>query len=869
MGQLVTATDRQPASACQAEEEGGRALVMRSLLADAATRSPDADTTLLETIEHIRLSAASLHDDAHKAALGQFFTPLPVAQFMASMLTCPEPEVHILDAGAGIGSLFAASVADLCTRPTPPERIRVSAFELDPALLPALAETMHACEEACCARGITFTGTVEHEDFLAAAVRMLDGGLFATSERPTFTAAILNPPYYKIHSASPARHLLRQLGIETSNIYTGFLAAAMRLLAPGGELVAITPRSFCNGPYFRPFRADFLRTCTPDWFHLYESRQQAFRTDAVLQENIIFHAVKEHARAAAHTIRITTSEGPDDPLPTTRTVPLAEVVRPDDPESFIHLVADQVGEHVATLMQRLPATLPELGLVVSTGRVVDFRAKPHLRAHPGPATVPLIYPGHFAAGYVCWPGTQTRKPNALAAEVPADQLVANEHYVLTKRFTSKEEKRRVVAAVYDADRIAAAQVGFENHLNYFHAKGHGLPLPLARGLAAFLNSTVVDTYFRQFNGHTQVNATDLRSLRYPTRAQLTAVGAHIGDTFPDQHTIDSVVEREVFGVSEEQRADPILTKRRVEEALAVLRALGLPRGQLNERSALTVLALLDLLPAIPWSEAQAPLLGIHAMLQFFAQHYGKTYAENSRETVRRQTIHQFLDAGLIIANPDEPTRPINSGKTVYQLEASALELLRSYGGDEWDHNLRAYLASTETLKARYAQERQMARIPVQLAPGTTITLSPGGQNVLVEQIIHEFAPRFTPDGKVIYVGDTDEKFAYYDEEALGALGVKLEAHGKMPDVIIHYTARDWLVLIEAVTSHGPINPKRHNELKQLFGSSRAGLVFVTTFLSRSAMVGYLGDISWETDVWVAEAPSHLIHFNGERFLGPY
>jgi hypothetical protein len=175
----------------------------------------------------------------------------------------------------------------------------------------------------------------------------------------------------------------------------------------------------------------------------------------------------------------------------------------------------------------------------------------------------------------------------------------------------------------------------------------------------------------------------------------------------------------------------------------------------------------------------------------------------------------------------------------------------------------------ETLQKRYAKEREMRRIPVNLAPDQTIMLSPGGQNILVEKIIHEFAPVYTPGGKVLYVGDTDEKFAYFDQKGLEALGVKLESHGKMPDVIIHYTEMDWLVLIEAVTSHGPIDGKRKDELERLFGCSRAGLVLVTTFLTRVAMLQFFKEIAWETEVWIAEAPTHLIHFNGKRFLGPY
>ena len=308
---------------------------------------------------------------------------------------------------------------------------------------------------------------------------------------------------------------------------------------------------------------------------------------------------------------------------------------------------------------------------------------------------------------------------------------------------------------------------------------------------------------------------------------------------------------------------------RIEEAIELLRALGMPDKQLNERSALTLLALLDLPPGASWNKATNPLRGITPMMQFIRQQYGKAYAPNSRETIRRQSVHQFLDAGLIVANPDAPKRPTTSGMNVYQIETSALELIRRYGSPTWNRSLKTYLASVETLKKRYAQERNMLRIPIEVAPGRTITISPGGQNILIEQIMQEFAPRFTPGGQLLYIGDTDDKFAYFDQIAFTGLGIEMDAHGKMPDVIIHHVEKGWLVLIEAVTSHGPIDPKRKAELETLFKNSSAGLVLVTAFLSRRAMVAYLPDISWETEVWVSETPTHMIHFNGERFLGPY
>ncbi len=254
---------------------------------------------------------------------------------------------------------------------------------------------------------------------------------------------------------------------------------------------------------------------------------------------------------------------------------------------------------------------------------------------------------------------------------------------------------------------------------------------------------------------------------------------------------------------------------------------------------------------------------------FMAEHYGKRYAPNTRETVRRQTVHQFLAAGLVVLNPDEPDRPINSGKTVYQVSPASLRLLRAYGTVDWAVELINYQHRIESLTERYALERDLQRIPVTLPEGQEVSLSPGGQNELVARIVEDFCPIFTPGGLVLYVGDADEKFAIHDAAGLAELGISLDEHGKMPDLVIHDVLRDWLVLIEAVTSHGPVNPKRREELRDLFSASSAGLVFVTAFENRRTLAKYVADISWETEVWVAENPTHLIHFDGERFLGPY
>jgi len=820
---------------------------------------------LVESVDFFRLDANRKIDPERRSDLGQFMTPPATARLMASMFDAKQQSITLLDAGAGVGSLTAAFVGEICGRSNRPRKIHVTAYEIDPDLAGYLADTLRQCEKACEDAGIMFESDLIGRDFIDDGVRIVRQQMFTPAR--CFNCAILNPPYKKISSDSETRLMLREIGVETSNLYTGFLSVVLALLAPGGEIVAITPRSFCNGPYFKPFRELLLVTLALRRIHVFESRQDAFKDDDVLQENVIFHGVK--GGGTDGSVNIASSAGPDDELVAVREIPYQQVVRPSDREHFIHIVPDELGASVAEHVRSLHSTLYDLGLEVSTGRVVDFRATKFLRDHPGANTLPLIYPRNFENGYIRWPKPGGRKAQAMTVLPGIEELlVPRGTYVLVKRFSSKEENRRVVAAVYDPEHITAERVGFENHINYYHRHGNGFPVTFAKGLAVYLNSTMVDLYFRQFNGHTQVNATDLRNLRYPTTAQLETLGSKIGDEFPDQGTIDEWLQQEVFNLAD-TRVDAVRAKNRIEEALAILKDLGMPREQQNERSALTLLSLLGLKPDTPWSEGTNPSMGITPMMSFFRAHYGKDYAPNTRETVRRQTIHQFLDAGIVVINPDDPSRPTNSPYAVYRIEARLLKLLKTYGTADWENGLRAYLRSVETLKAKYAQEREMKRIPVEIAPGKTITLSPGGQNVLVERIIKDFCQLFTGGATLVYVGDTDEKFAYLDESVIESLGVTIGAHGKMPDVVVYIKKKNWLVLVEAVTSHGPVNPKRRNELKTLFKGSKAGLVFVTAFLDRQTMTKYLGEISWETEVWAADAPTHLIHFNGERFLGPY
>jgi adenine-specific DNA-methyltransferase len=309
--------------------------------------------------------------------------------------------------------------------------------------------------------------------------------------------------------------------------------------------------------------------------------------------------------------------------------------------------------------------------------------------------------------------------------------------------------------------------------------------------------------------------------------------------------------------------------KRIDEALAILASLHVPKEQQNERSALVLLALLGMTPRNSWSAATDPMLGITEMMHVFRDQFGRDYAPNTRETVRRFTVHQFVQMGLLVANPDNPHRPVNSPANRYQVEPGLLKLVRTFGLPAWKTSLAAFVATASALGTLQPREREMALVAVKLPSGKRVPLTAGGQNELVKKVIEQFCPRFTPGGIVVYLGDTGQKQRHVEAGYLERLGVEIDEHGKMPDVVVHMRDKDWLVLIEAVTSHGPIGIKRHNELKALFGTARSGLVFVTAFLTRRAMTKYLGDIAWETEVWIAEAPSHIIHFNGERFLGPY
>jgi len=275
--------------------------------------------------------------------------------------------------------------------------------------------------------------------------------------------------------------------------------------------------------------------------------------------------------------------------------------------------------------------------------------------------------------------------------------------------------------------------------------------------------------------------------------------------------------------------------RKLDEGMMILRALGFAPRQSNEVASYTLLALLDLKPTQSWSEAQAPLRGITPIIEFVDKAYDVRYAPNTRETIRDEAVKHFVEAGMLARNPDNPARPTNSGKTVYQIEPHAIELFCCFDSTKWAGQMKIYLSSRERIRRELRRERNLPRIPVRLPSGKTVSLSPGGQNPLIKTVIEEFCPRFVPGESVIYIGDAEDKFLHLDSEYLQQLGIVVPAPAKMPDVVVHDRKRNWLLLIEAVTSAGPVDGKRRKELKDLFAGCRAGLLFVTAFASREAM----------------------------------
>jgi adenine-specific DNA-methyltransferase len=473
-----------------------------------------------------------------RKARGQFGTPPAIAEFMAGMLSdLPQSTVRILDPGAGVGTLSAA----LCQQTLRLKSARHLFFEVwenDPKLAPFLKKTMTYCQRVLRDAGHEMAFAVRADDFILANAQR---SLFENGPEASFHLAILNPPYFKLRKESLHARGMDHVVHGQPNIYALFMAATADLLLPGGEMVAITPRSYFNGPYFKRFRKWLFDRLTARGIHLFESRTEAFKEDAVLQENVILHAQKA---GKPRKVILTTSVGRDFAKVYQSSAAYNRIIDNRNGDRVVRVTANRFDQEIIDAMDSLPNRFHSLGCEISTGPVVAFRSVDFLRNKRDKDTAPLLWMHNVRPFMTQFP-PKNGKPSHIAISAASKKLlVPATTYILLKRFTAKEEKRRLVAGILSATDSYSEWVGLENHLNYVYRKGAELSKAEAFGLAAFFNSAFVDRYFRASSGNTQVNATEIRGMPVPDQRKLIEIGEEIQQIeFRELTTVERVVGR--------------------------------------------------------------------------------------------------------------------------------------------------------------------------------------------------------------------------------------------------------------------------------------------------------------------------------------
>ncbi len=811
---------------------------------------------------------------------GQFLTPPAVARYMAKQLGQIHNGASLLEPACGSGVLVCALVERLIAEKKSIE-ISATAYETDKELAEISRQVFRLASQKAEKEKIKLHWQVLQEDFILACLPVEQPSLFSLveSRQKAFDFVLSNPPYFKLNTDDTRVKAVSGKLNGHTNIYTLFMALSAKLLSPQGKACFIVPRSFCSGVYFSEFRRDLLKDVRPLSVHLFQSRNEIFKSDEVLQENVIFSFEKspyqEH-RYWAGLVNISVSANEinlEDAI--SRQVSFKHFLRAHKGLLFFRLPTGILDEQILDAVDQWDGSLETYGLQVSTGRVVPFRSKSLLREHikAGNGAVPLLWMQNIKPYQVDFPLERFDKPQAILPNDPS-LLIPCSNYVLLRRFSAKEDRRRLISAPFIREHFDYEHIGFENHLNVISKKKGMLSEHEAIGLSAILNSALIDRYVRIVNGNTQVNAAEIRALPLPPLEVITEIGKKVESIAkPTPEQIDQVIFStlwqtnlltEEFPMIQETR----ITMGKIEQAQEILESLGLPSAQQNEISALTLLALAQLSERSAWKNANNPMLRVHDILVEIKQRYGREYAENSRETIRRRVLHQFAQAGIVIQNADDPTRPINSGLNNYKLTDLALDAIRAYSSPAWSKKREAFLDQQGRLLDLYQKSREQNKIPLQVADGTTYKLSPGKHNELQSAIVTEFGPRFAPGAKLLYLGDTAKKMIVFEKVLLARLRVPASEHGKLADILLYDEKKNWLFLIEAVTAHGPISPKRHMELEKLLEKCTAARVYVTAFLDFATFKKFANEIAWETEVWIAELPSHMIHFNGDKFLGP-
>jgi adenine-specific DNA-methyltransferase len=829
---------------------------------------PHENSTPVEICDWLSQLYSANTAEEHRRQLGQYFTPPTIARFMAQLADLSGPVMTTLEPAAGLGILVAA-LAERIAGASNLKRWHVTAYEFDAGIRPLLTLALGYIRHWLHRWNVHFEFEVKSGDFILDNVATLRPAplLELVPKDSEFNLAISNPPYFKISKSDPRVTVMQEVVHGQPNIYMLFMAAAAKMLRRDGQMVFITPRSFCSGPYFKQFRKWFFQTVALERLHVFESRADAFAHDAVLQENLIFTATK--TTKCHEAVEISSSYGVSDlDRAVIRSVPLKEVVDLDSSEVMLSIPLDPADSITHSIFGQWPNRLQSLGLEISTGPIVPFRTETLVNEGDNITTAPLIWVQHVQRMTTVWPLMNFDKPQRIRI-VPDSfpLLLPNQTYVLIRRFSPKEDNSRIIATPYLKGDLPSEFLGVENHVNYLHRPHGSLSEVEAVGLAAFLNSRWVDQYFRMSSGNTQVNAAELRALPIPPLDTIRRIGGRL-QSVGQVNYIASL--NQVVG---EELELPLTNSNgghmpKIEEAKDLLNLAGLPPAQRNELAALTLLALADLVEESPWKNARRHTIRIHDMIVFIERNYRKRYAENTRETFRRQVLHQFEQARIVDRNPDDPTLPTNSPRTHYALSQAFLPVVQNYGTKSGERHLKRFIGNQGTLLEAYQQRRVQNMIALKDSAGREYHLSPGKHNQLQVAVVEQFAPRFARGAKLLYLGDTANKSLLMDTDELTRLGFPVDKHNKLPDVVLYLPKKNWLYLIEAVTSHGPVSPKRLQELEKILAKSTTERIYVSAFPDFKEYLRHARNIAWETEVWLAEAADHMIHCNGEKFLGP-
>lgn len=476
----------------------------------------------------------------NKEKYEQFYTPSNVSIYMANMFdTYEEENITILDAGSGFGILSIYLVSKLLENKTI-KSISLTLYEIDNIIVKYLESNMKKLKNISKEMGIEFNFEIKNEDFIYSAVESIKN-----KKNKKYNYVITNPPYKKMNNSSTHKIRLKSINIDVSNYYAAFILLSCIMLKKNGEIVAITPRSFCNGTYFYNFRKDLLSNMYFKDIHIFDSRKAVFNTESILQEVIIYHCKKNKIKKK-QDVNIYYSNNSEFKDLDKQIIKHRDLVYGDD--LIIRLPEQNEGKIIIEKMMSMKYSFNELNIDVSTGPIVDFRElDKNLSVKYKKNGVPIIYPENIAFGKTIWPLKKPKKYNyIIASESNMSKLRANGNYVLVKRITSKEENRRIISSIYDESVSNFKFVGFDNKVNYYHIKKEGMNIELAKGLCIYLNSTFVDIYFRMISGSTQVNVRDLKNIRYPDENQLIELGLYYDAHISSQEKIDEIIESVLF-----------------------------------------------------------------------------------------------------------------------------------------------------------------------------------------------------------------------------------------------------------------------------------------------------------------------------------